>query len=214
MAQGFISNGAGPQSPFIGMQNGIIPQMTGVTFPVMGAAPIATPVFQMGYPTTDLHVGQFQTTLLRGSRSPKSPEPLLPKRLPALDSFTASHGTSPNVIVNPTNLEVIHHHRLVVPDTPKVQPAVVDAVPSSNSPAVSDEEAVVEQVTHEEERHTLPAPLPLKKDTTPPAVVVTQEKKPANMDDSDDAALSGFGRVSILIGTPMRSSTTTTTTTV
>ena len=189
MTQGVVTSGAGPQSPLIVMQNGMLPQMTGVPYPLVGVAPSVTPFFQANYPATGLHVGEMQTTLLRGSRSPQNPEPILPKRFPSIDAYTATEVKTPKVIVSPTNLEVIHEHRLIVPEKPKVEPVKVEvaAAPPPTAIKKADDEQVEDEgpknvaVTHPRVEEEITQQVSNAK----PAVV-QKEVLPDNVDDSED----------------------------
>lgn len=117
MTQGYVVGNPVQPAPVILMQNPMVPPMTGIGFSPTNGLMLGAPFVGSSSPVSGVHFGQLQTTtLLRGSRPAHPPEPILPKKLPPLDSYELA-GTSkmPNIIVSPTNLEVIHHHRFTIP---------------------------------------------------------------------------------------------------
>ena len=146
MTQGIVVGNPGQVSPIVLMPTSTMNSpIASMGFPLFGGASNQ----EAPYPAAGLHVGQIQTTFLRGSPPAVRPEPVLPKFLPPLDNYKISSvgAKSPTVFISPTDLLISHHHVLETPQPAAPVTTHLEGTPIAQSkPAESVKPTIVETV--------------------------------------------------------------------
>ena len=136
VSPGFGVGAPGQSSPVLMLPNPMITPVSTVALPMLPSS------YQIPSGSVGMDVGHIQTTLLRGSSPLKHAEPILPRTLPSPVPYERKSSVArvPEIFISPRNLEIIHHHRLLIPETSTIKEA-------GSSPPVTEsrQKAVVEE---------------------------------------------------------------------
>jgi hypothetical protein len=136
VSPGFGVGAPGQSSPVLMLPNPMITPVSTVALPMLPSS------YQIPSGSVGMDVGQIQTTLLRGSSPLKHAEPILPRTLPSPVPYERKSPVArvPEIFISPRNLEIIHHHRLQIPETSTIKEA-------GSAPPVTEsrQQAVVEE---------------------------------------------------------------------